>query len=93
MSGTSIHHFLLVFDHALGRLVEQEDFKNDGKRAVAAYAEKEREYADRKDVEIVLVGSDSIETVRMTHANYFDHSIAMSKWLHGIVPGHVSVDF
>jgi hypothetical protein len=24
--------------------------------------------------------------VRLTHANYFDHSIALSKYLHGILP-------
>lgn len=84
----SIHHFLLVFDHEAGHLVEQVDFGTDGPRAVKAYSAKETEYRDRKDIEIVLVGSDSIETVRMTHANYFDHSIALSKWLHGILPEH-----
>lgn len=81
-----ILHFLLVFDHNEGRLIEQIDFGRDGDRAVQAYSAKEREYHDRKDVEIVLVGSDSIETVKMTHANYFDGTIALSKWLYGILP-------
>ncbi|WP_402467004.1 hypothetical protein [Isoptericola aurantiacus] len=89
MSAGSIHHYLLVFDHAEGQLIEQVDFRSDGTKAVKEYAAKEQEYRDRKDIEIVLVGSDSIETVRMTHANYFDGSIAMSKWLQGIVPDHV----
>jgi hypothetical protein len=30
---------------------------------------------------VVLIGSDSIETVRLTHANYFDGSVAISKYL------------
>lgn len=75
-----IQHFLLVFDHDKGELVEQIDFANDGERAVAAYAEKEREYQARQRIEIVLVGSDSIETIKLTHANYFDGPIA-SKYL------------
>lgn len=88
---SKIHHFLLVFDHGAGRLIEQIDFGTDGPRAVREYSAKEREYSDRKDIEIVLVGSDSIETVKMTHANYFDHSIALSKYLHGILPDRMTL--
>lgn len=40
--------------------------------ALEAYAAKEVEHRDDRSVEIVLIGSDSIETVRLTHANYFD---------------------
>lgn len=76
----SIQHFLLVFDHDKGELIEQIDFSTDGERAVAVYAEKEREYQDRPKIEIVLIGSDSIETIKLTHANYFDGTVA-SKYL------------
>ena len=51
---------------------------------MTAYAATEEEYRDRRAIEIVLIGSDSIETVRMTHANYFDGSVAVSKYLAGI---------
>lgn len=34
--------------------------------------------ADR--VEIVLIGSDSLETVKVTHANHFDGTVAVSKY-------------
>jgi hypothetical protein len=84
VSAAKIQHFLLVFDHDAGRLVEQEDFGEDGVAAVTAYAAKEREYGGRGAFEIVLVGSDSIETVKLTHANYFDGSVAVSKYLAGI---------
>ena len=86
---TQIKHFLLVFDHAAGRLVEERNFGSDSDGAVAAYAETETKYQDRKDVEIVLVGSDSIETVKFTHANYFDGTIALSKYLQAALPDYV----
>ncbi|HUY57246.1 MAG TPA: hypothetical protein VMV12_05400 [Candidatus Micrarchaeaceae archaeon] len=70
----SIKHFLLVFDHEKGALVETFDFGSDGERAVAAYSAKEKECEDNPAMEIVLIGSDSFETVQFTHANYFDGS-------------------
>ncbi len=85
MTTSQIHHFLLVFDHEVGQLVEEIDFGTDGEQAVEAYAAKEREFQGRSAIDIVLVGSDSIETVRMTHANYFDGSAKVaSKYLIGI---------
>jgi hypothetical protein len=79
-----IHHFLLVFDHVQGRLVDQLEFGTDSKAAVAAYTQKEQELHDQRSIEIVLIGSDSIETVKLTHANYFDGSVAVSKYLAGL---------
>ena len=79
-----IQHFLLVFDHERGELVELQEFGRDSEAAVAAYAAKERELAEHRFVEIVLIGSDSIETVRLTHANYFDGTVAVSKYFAGI---------
>ncbi len=80
-----IQHFLLVFDHDRGELLEQVPFGTDAKAALAAYSRREREHVGRSDaIEIVLIGSDSIETVRLTHANYFDGTVAVSKYLAGI---------
>lgn len=79
-----IQHFLLVFDHDLGHLIDEQDFGTDADRAVAAYAECENKHKDAEKIEIVLIGSDSIDTVRLTHANYFDGSAAVSKYLAGI---------
>lgn len=84
MTDKTIYHFLLVFDHELGRLIEEQHLGTDGEAAVAAYAAKEKEFQGRTAVEIVLVGSDSLETVRLTHANYFDGTVAVSKYLAGI---------
>ena len=81
---TPIQHFLLGFDHVQDRLIEEQHFFEDGASALAAYSAKEKEYEGNRRVEIVLIGSDSIETVRLTHANYYDGSVVVSKYLAGI---------
>jgi hypothetical protein len=84
---SDIRHFLLVFDHDQAKLVDLQEFGTDSEAAVAAYAAKEREIGDLGEesaLEIVLIGSDSLETVRLTHANYFDGTAARSKYLLGI---------
>jgi hypothetical protein len=79
-----IQHFLLIFDHDQGHLLDMVEFGEDSDAAVAAYAESERMHQDRPRVEIVLIGSDSFDTVKLTHANYFDGTVALSKYLTGI---------
>lgn len=86
MDRTPLKHFLLIFDHEQGRLLEDIRFNEDSDAAVAAYAQKELEYRDRDLIEIVLIGSDSLETVQLTHANYFDGTVAISKYLAGLLP-------
>jgi hypothetical protein len=82
-----LEHFLLVFDHQAGDLLEEIHFGTDSDAAVAVYGQKEREYRNRDQVEIVLIGSDSLETVKITHANYFqtDPAAAFSKYLDGLL--------
>lgn len=79
-----IKHFLIVFDHEKGKLEDLVQFDTNSEAAVAAYSAKEHELQGRKLVEIVLIGSDSLETIKLTHANYFDGSVALSKYLAGI---------
>lgn len=67
-----IKHFLLAFDYAQDKQIIHREFGSDITRATAAYTELEREYKDRPLVDIVLVGSDAIESVMVTHSNYFD---------------------
>jgi hypothetical protein len=66
-------HFLLVYDHGKHELVHRERFE-DADEAAEAYARMEGEHKGDKNLEIVLVGADSIETIRKTHGNYFDGS-------------------
>lgn len=66
-----IQHFLLVFDHRRDELVDQLYFGDDARAATVKYGELEKQFRDDAAIDIVLVGSDSIETVKVTHANYF----------------------
>ncbi|GAA4762755.1 hypothetical protein [Microbacterium gilvum] len=63
-------HFLLAYSHKEQKLVSQDEF-TDAKRATKAYADAEANHADDSDYEIVLIGSDSIETIMKTHGHYF----------------------
>lgn len=63
-------YFLLTFRVA-DRSVNVEDFGADETAATDAYSRLEREVGDGGDVEVVLVGADSLENVRKTHSHYF----------------------
>ena len=66
----SLVHFLLVYDLKERRLIDVQRF-TDAKEATEAYGRAEMAHLDDRDTEIVLVGSDSIETVKKTHGHYF----------------------
>lgn len=76
-------HFLLVFDHTASKLVYEQEF-SDSDTAVQEYFRMEQTYRDKPRIEIVLIGSDSIETVKLTHANYFDGTVGVSEYLVGL---------
>ena len=81
----SLNHFLLVFDHNRAELVDLTSFGTDVKSAMAEYSRLERKHMkDADGIEIVLIGSDSLETIKITHANYFDGTVAVSKYFAGI---------
>lgn len=75
---SKIQHFLLIYDHGRGRLVRVEHFGTDSKGAVARYEEVEKIYRGDRAMDIVLVGSDSLDTVKVTHANYFEANDEMA---------------
>ncbi len=70
----ALQHFLIVYSLKEARLLNLQEFGDDIESATDAYTAAEREYRDRADhddFEIVLVGADSIDTVRVTHSRYF----------------------
>jgi hypothetical protein len=79
-----IHHFLLVYDRRKGQLVETTDFGRRSSRALAAYEAREREVWDQPWMEVVLLGSDSLETIKITHPNYFSDFKPTSRLLGGL---------
>ena len=72
-------HFLLTYDRSEWRLVNMEQFR-DGKKAVDAYGEREREFADRPHIEVVLLGADSERAIRVTHPIYFETDFSLEKY-------------
>jgi len=70
MSQVDINYFLVIYDIAAGEAVV-ESFEGDDERALAAYEAAERKHRRDGNVEVVLLGSDSIETLKRTHASYF----------------------
>lgn len=67
-----IRNFILIFDHENHAVVRQLDFGNNLELATAEYSRLEHEYSDNPAIDVVLVGSDSLETIQKTHANYFE---------------------
>ena len=63
-------YFLLTYDRSKLRLVDMERL-HDGDRAVDLYGERERQYADQPHMEVVLLGADSEDAIRVTHPTYF----------------------
>lgn len=70
----TIKHFLLVFDRESDTLLVERDLGSDADTATVAYEDAEAEFRDRPRVDVLLVGSDSIETVKVTHSTYFPGS-------------------
>ena len=66
-----ILHFLIVFDHRTQESIELHEFDEDIDAALAAYAEKEERFCGDRSVEVVLLGSDSLESVKETHSLCF----------------------
>lgn len=66
----TINHFLLVFD--IGRqTADVRAFGEDYEAALSAYGDAEEQYRSNPQIEVVLLGADSIETLKKTHSSYF----------------------
>ena len=63
--------FLLTFDHDARKLISLDEFRNTA-QALKAYSEREEQYRNNSRVEVVLLGADSIDAIKVTHSNYFE---------------------
>lgn len=67
-----IRYYLIVYDRRLGQLAEDPPREfTDQEVALSAYDESEQAFRADRNIEVVLVGADSLDTVRQTHSNYF----------------------
>jgi hypothetical protein len=68
---SAVPYFLLAYDRPRGEILRQQEF-GSWQEGLPARFEAEREYAGSPDVEIVLLGAESIEALRATHRRYFE---------------------
>ena len=65
--------FLITYDHDARKQISLEEFRNTA-QALKAYGEREEEYEGNPRVEVVLLGADSLEAIKVTHSNYFEET-------------------
>lgn len=63
-------YILVVFDPGKGQLIRESVF-DDPAAAEAAYRSEEASLAPTGDVEVVLIGTESRESIYATHGHYF----------------------
>jgi hypothetical protein len=81
----AIHHFLLLHSLLEHKLLVVKDFGAD-RRSMPT--ECEATYRGAAGVEIVLIGADSLDTVRQTHAHYFEGDLGRD-FFESVVPAGV----
>lgn len=82
MSPDAIKHFLVTFDPSTG-LTGVKSFGTDYDAAQMAYAEAEESNGLGGKLDIVLLSSDSLATIKKTHSSYFGGGKAALKELLG----------
>jgi hypothetical protein len=70
-------HFFLIVSHRHSGESAVEDLGTEFSVAMDAYRAREHELANSADVEVVLLGSNSLDALRRTHSSYFGASGAL----------------
>lgn len=70
-----VSHFLIVFDRASSRLLSEKRF-TEHRKALEARFRTERMHRGNPDIEVVVLSAESKEALRLTHARYFETSLA-----------------
>jgi hypothetical protein len=80
-----VNNYLLVYDRARGKLLVEQEF-SDRAAALQERFRLERQHAGNKDVEVVVLGADSAEVIRRTHARYFRTTAELIRDLADLFP-------
>ena len=78
---TVLSQFVIVFNHEQGAMHQEVTVFTDSADTLRAYDAAERHFAEQEHIEVVPIGSDSLDTVRRTHANEFDGTAALEQLL------------
>ena len=74
MGSSGTIEFLIAFDHDARKQISFEEF-SDTAQALRAYGEREEQYRGNPRVEVVLLGADSVDAIKVTHSNYFEDTV------------------
>jgi hypothetical protein len=67
-----MRHFLIVYQRAKGRILELEEYgPGEQEVALSEAFQRELEHIGDSDVEVVVLGSASRQTLERTHSRYF----------------------
>ncbi len=78
---TVLSQFVIGFNHEQGAMHQEVTVFTDAADTLRAYDAAERHFAEQEHIEVVPIGSDSLDTVRRTHANEFDGTAALEQLL------------
>ncbi|MFJ3529825.1 hypothetical protein [Streptomyces sp. NPDC090132] len=71
----ALKHFLLVYDRRTGETDVREYAASEGRAALRARFQLERERRGERDTEIVVLTGASLEGLKKTHSRYFGGSV------------------
>lgn len=65
-------HFLIIYDRTAAKLLELREFSDSERDAAsAARLEADKRTKTQPNIEVVILTSDSLQTIKKTHAGYF----------------------
>ncbi len=70
-SAKGINNWIFVFDWNSGTFITWDIVSRDPDQAADTYSKYERQYPAEEQLEVVLIGSSDVSTVRRTHSHYF----------------------
>jgi hypothetical protein len=81
-----VKQFLIVYRRQTGELLKLQDLDADRARALESRAEEERHWRDDPEVEVVVLGANSLEELRRTHGRYFKAVGELARELGELLP-------
>ena len=65
-----MRHYLLIYDRSVGKIIRHQEYSRVDD-ALKARFNAEREYVGQPEIEVVVLGGESWESLSSTHARYF----------------------
>ena len=65
-----MNHYLVVFNRSKGAIMHHQRYRNRDDELRARFSE-ERKHHDEPDIEVVVLGAVSWDSLRRTHGRYF----------------------